>query len=314
MFIKNRILPDERRKKLKKILESNNVRAIEVHNGISGLIAEKSSFEKDGIQKEFDALWISSLTDSVAKGYPDEEIISVDSRISTVDQIINITSKPIIYDGDTGGFLEQLNYLIKRLEIFGVSAITIEDKKYPKVNSLIENGKHVLEDKEKFSEKIKYAIRSRSSKDFMIIARIESLICGEGQDKAIERAISYIEAGADSIMIHSKNTSPDEILTFASLYNKIDFPYGRKPLMCVPTTYNIVTEEELIKAGFNIILYANHQLRASYLAMKNVCHDILSHDSSSYSLLRCCSLKEILEVVGSSRSYESEYHESENKL
>ena len=312
MFIKNRILPENRRKRLKQILEHGNVRAIEVHSGISGLIAEESRFKENGIEKEFNALWISSLTDSVTKGYPDEEIVSMDSRISTVDQIVNITSKPIIYDGDTGGFLEQLNYLIKRLEIFGVSAVTIEDKQYPKTNSLLENGKHALEEKEKFSEKIRYAIRSRSSDDFMIIARIESLICGENQDKALERAISYLEAKADGIMIHSKSSSPSEVLTFASKYNKLDFPYGRKPLMCVPTTYNKVKEKDLIEAGFNIILYANHQLRASYLAMKKVCYDILSHDSSSYALTHCCTLKEILEIVGSVRTYESEYREKED--
>ncbi|MBS3085521.1 phosphoenolpyruvate mutase [Candidatus Pacearchaeota archaeon] len=306
--MKNRVLPEERRNKLMVLLLSKPlIRVIETHNGISGLVGENVFVEDEGNKKEFDALWISSLTDSVAKGYPDEEIVSIDSRLATVNQIMNVTTKPIMYDGDTGGFPEQLNYLVKQLERMGVSAIVIEDKKYPKSNSLLQGVYHNLEDKDIFAERIKYAQQSKRISDFMVIARIESLICSETIEQAIERAKTYLDAGADGIMIHSKSQSPELVLQFAELYNKLSFPYGRKPLMCVPTTYHSVKETELIKAGFNIVLYANHQLRAAYKSMNEVCKKILRYERASEAEEICSSIKEVLEPVGSTRTYTAEY-------
>ena len=308
MEIKNKILPQERRGKLKKLLEQKSfVRIIEAHNGISGIIGEQSSIVVDGEKKEFDALWISSLTDSIAKGYPDEEIVSIDSRINTVNQILNVTSKPIIYDADTGGFKSQLNYLIKQLERIGVSAVVIEDKKYPKSNSLLDGVTHKQATISEFVNQIRYAKESRNLDDFLIIARIESLICGASEEDAIQRAMAYLDAGADGIMIHSKSKSPNEILSFAKLYNQLYFSNGRKPLMCVPTTYHEIYEKDLVDCGFNIVLYANHQLRSAFKAMDKVCESILQEGRSTEASEMCASLKEIMDPVGSLRNYEAEY-------
>jgi len=306
--IKNKVLPDERRRSFKRILDERSfVRVIEAHNGISSIIGEDANIISAGEKKEFDALWISSLTDSTSKGYPDEEIVSIDSRIATVNQILNVTSKPIIYDADTGGFKSKLNCLVKQLERIGVSAIVIEDKKYPKSNSLLEGAYHKQSTIEEFVNQIKYAQESRSTNDFIIIARIESLICGKDEKDAIERAKAYLAAGADGIMIHSKYRSPDEVLSFANLYNELEFPYGRKPLMCVPTTYHEIHETELIEHGFNIVLYANHQFRSAFKAMTKVCESILKEGRYVEDGKICASLKEIMNAVGSLRNYEAEY-------
>jgi phosphoenolpyruvate mutase len=307
-MIKQKILSEERRPLFKKLLEEKAfVRAIEAHNGISALIGERACSIENGAKKEFNALWISSLTDSVAKGYPDEEIISIDSRLDTVNQILNVTTKPLMYDGDTGGFPEQLNYLIKQLERLGVSAVVIEDKKYPKSNSLLHSASHNMEDIAAFVEKIRYAKMSQRSREFMLIARIESFIVNEPIEMALERAQAYIEAGADGIMIHSKSDTPDHILRFAERYQKLSFPGERKALMCVPTTYNTVYEQDLTKSGFNIVLYANHLFRASFTAMQKVCSQILASGRAAEAEDMCASLKQILEPVGSLRTFSAEY-------
>ncbi len=301
-------LPEERRPKLKELIEKKGfIRVIETHSGISGLIGEQAHVKVKGKEKEFDALWVSSLTDSVAKGYPDEEIVSIDSRLDTVNQILNVTTKPLMYDGDTGGFPEQLNYLVKQLERSGVSAVMIEDKQYPKSNSLLHTVHHNMETIDGFVEKIKYAKESQKTKEFMLIARIESFITGEPEEKALERAVAYLDTGADVIMIHSKLESPKQVLSFAKKYNGLSFPNGRKPLMCVPTTYSRAKEEKLTDAGFNIILYANHLFRASFAAMEEVCKIILKNGRAKEAEKLCASLKEILNSVGSIRTYKSEY-------
>jgi phosphoenolpyruvate mutase len=307
-MLQQKILSEERRPRFKELLEERSfVRVIEAHNGISGLIGEQARVVLNGKTREFDALWISSLTDSVAKGYPDEEIISIDSRLDTVNQVLNVTTKPLIYDGDTGGFPEQLNYLIKQLERMGVSAVVIEDKKYPKSNSLLHEVSHELEDIEKYVEKIQYAKASQRTNHFMVIARIESLIVGDCLESALVRAEAAVSAGADGIMIHSKSKSPCEVLEFAEKYDKLTFSQERKPLMCVPTTYNGIKEDDLIESGFNIVLYANHLLRASFAAMENVCCAILTNGRAKEADSLCASLKDILVPVGSLRTYLAEY-------
>ena len=270
MSLKYMISPDQRISLLTKIIkEKGFVRAIEVHNGLSALIAQEAHVQKNGKMIEFDAFWESSLTDSASKGIPEAEIVGYDSRLLTLNEILNVTSKPIIVDGDTGGSPAQFEYFVRRLERLGVSAVVIEDKVFPKRNSLDTTAKQTLEEPENFAQKIERGNDVKTNKDFMIIARIESLISGTGLEDAIKRAQIYIEAGADGILIHSKKDNPIDILSFAKEYEKLCKKLGKRPyLVCIPTTYNLIKDEELAKNGFNIIIHANHLLRAAHKAMK----------------------------------------------
>lgn len=268
---------------------------MEVHNGLSGLIVNDV---KVGTL-EFDGFWESSFTDSASKGLPDIDIVSFDSRLGTINQIMEVTQKPTIADGDTGGDLNQFEYLVKRLEKAGCSMVVIEDKVFPKRNSLEPGTRQELENPELFAEKIKRGQMVKSNKDFMIVARIESLIAGVGQKDALERAQTYLKAGADGILIHSKKDTPDEVLEFAKKFKELPNDLrDHKILACIPTTYNTVTEEELARAGFNMVIYANHLLRASYSAMEKVAKDILIKGRSFETNPYCASIKEIFEKVG----------------
>lgn len=240
------------------------IRALEAHNGLSALVVERS---------KFDAIWESSLTDSASKGLPDTELITMDSRLHTVREIRAVSTKPIIFDGDTGGSIEHFPYWVKKLEEAGVSAIVIEDKAFPKINSLKENAKHNLESVNKFCEKIQAG--KKAAKNIMIIARLESLIAGHDMKEALRRATRFVNAGADGIMIHSKIKVGDEVLEFARQFKK------KVPLVCVPTTYNNITDEELEKSGFKIIIHANHLLRASLTAMERVADSIYYNGRSA---------------------------------
>lgn len=304
MFRQVKIKPEKRLKKLKKLLsEKRLIRVIEAHNGISALVASNSgiSINNNGKREklEFDALWASSFTDSASKGFPDIEIVSLDSRIDTIEQIINVTDKPIIVDGDTGRDIDSFLYFISNLERLGVSAIVIEDKTFPKRNSLDPDAIQKLEDPDVFADKIRMGKKSLLSQDFMIFARIESLISGYGINDAIARAEKYLEAGADGILIHSRERKPYKILKFAKEYNKLCKKIGfRRPLLCIPTTYNTVTEKELEKYGFNIVIYANHLLRASVKAMEEVCKTILLNGRSFETEPYCAPIDEIFDLVG----------------
>jgi len=300
MTLKNMIRPEDRRKKLKELLKKNRpVRIIEAHNGISALIANDAFVEEKGKKIEFDGIWESSLTDSASKGHPDAEIVSFDSRLETIRQILEVTNKPMIVDGDTGGEASSFEYMVKKLETAGVSAVIIEDKVFPKRNSLEGGTKQDLEDPKVFANKIKRAKKVLLTDDFMIIARLESLIAGYGQEDAIKRAKEYLLAGVDGIMIHSKQKTPDEILKFSENYEALCKDIGfRKPLVSIPTTYNTITEDELAKKGFNIIIYANHLLRTSYKAMEEICKIILSNKRSLEADPYCAPVKEIFRKVG----------------
>jgi phosphoenolpyruvate phosphomutase len=300
MSLKYLTNPTERIPKLKRILEKKGfLKAIEVHNGLSGLIVNELKIEEASNFLEFDALWESSLTDSASKGLPDVELVSIDSRLFTTEQIARVTDKPIIFDGDTGGDISQFEYLIPRLENMGVSAIIIEDKVFPKRNSLDGGSNQILEDPKKFAEKIKAGKDIQKSRDFMIIARLESLIAGKDVDDAIKRAEIYLNAGADGIMIHSKDKTPEKIIDFAKKYRKLSINIGfGKPLVSVPTTYNRIYDDELKELGFNIVIHANHNLRASYKAMEEVCKDILLNNRSSEADKLCVPVKDIFEKVG----------------
>lgn len=298
--LSNRILPNERRKKLKTLLQTKSlIRILEAHNGLSAIIANNIKEVVNDEILEFDGFWASSFTDSAAKGYPDIEVIGVESRYETIRQILNSSNKPIIIDGDTGGEAANFEYFIRTLEDMGASMVIIEDKKFPKRNSLEGGTIQDQEDPDIFATKIRRGKEIQISEDFMIVARIESLIAGSGLRDAINRARKYIQAGADGIMIHSKKKDPEEILNFAREYEKLTEELGfRKPLICVPTTYNTITEEDLKKHGFNIVIYANHLLRAAHKAMMETASIILRNQRSFEAESICSPIKTVFKDVG----------------
>ena len=292
--------PNVRLRTLRRLIASKPfVRVLEVHNGLTGLIVENLKFEKDGRSREFDCMWACSLTDSSAKGKPDIEAVDITSRIASVDNIFEVTTKPLIFDADTGGRPEHFRFTVKSLERLGVSAVIIEDKIGLKKNSLFGTDVPQKQDTiENFCDKIRIGKEAQITSDFMIIARIESLILGKGLDEALQRANSYIKAGADSIMIHSRKKEPEEIFEFCEKYNKWN---DRVPLVVVPTSYNKVYEKELVEAGANIIIYANYMLRSAYPAMVNVAESILKNGRSYDCDEQCMSIKEILNLIPGTR-------------
>ena len=288
--------PDVRLKSLSRLIQSKQiVRLLDVHNGLTGLIIENLHIDMPNGLREFDGMWASSLTDSTAKGKPDIEAVDVTSRMSTLHDILEVTTKPIIYDGDTGGKAEHFVFTVKTLERLGISAIIIEDKAGLKKNSLFGNEVAQTQDSiENFCHKIQTGKKVQATRDFMIIARIESLICGRGIDDAITRAKAYMEAGADGIMIHSREKTPEEIFAFCREYNKLE---TRKPLVAVPSSYNKVTETELCDYGVNIIIYANQLLRSAYPAMVATAKSILQYNRSAEADSQMMSISEILELI-----------------
>jgi len=304
MTVKGKIKPEDRRRKLKELLNKKQlIRVIEAHNGISASIANdiKIELNHDGENEtlEFDAIWASGFTDSTSKGLPDIEIISLDSRLVTIEQMISTTNKPIIVDGDTGRDPDSFEYFVTRLERLGVSAIVVEDKTFPKRNSLDPDAIQNLEDPKAFANKIQVGKDALLSDDFMIFARIESIIAGYGVEDALLRAKKYLQSSIDGIMIHSRERNPVSVLKFAAEYNKICEELGfRKPLICVPTTYNRITEEELKKNGFNIVIYANHLLRASVNSMEQVCKLILLNGRAFETEPYCAPVDKLFNMVG----------------
>ncbi len=289
---------DIRRAKLRRLMKLKPcISVMEASNGLTGLIVEKAqvSDEKTATMKEFDAMWVSSLCDSTFKGKPDIELVDLTSRINTINEIMEVTTKPIILDGDTGGKIEHFVYNVKTLERLGVSAIIIEDKTGLKKNSLFGTDvKQVLEDPDKFAEKIHAGKSAQVSRDFLIFARLESLIAGYGIDDALMRAKKYINAGADGIMIHSKEKTGDDIKKFMIEFRK----YSKDiPIILVPTTYNQFTEDEFEKWGANIVIHANHLLRSAYPAMMKTAETILKHGRSKEADEYCLSIKEILNLI-----------------
>lgn len=292
--------PEIRMKMLRRLLDVRPiVRILEAHNGLTGLIAEHTKIEKNNILREFDGMWLSSLTDSTAKGKPDIECVDLTSRVNTINEIMEVTTKPIIFDGDTGGISEHFVFMVKTLERLGVSAVIIEDKIGLKRNSLF--GIEVIQTQdtiENFSYKISQGKKAQVTDDFMIIARIESLILEKGMEDALMRAKAYIEAGADGIMIHSKSKNPKEIFRFCEEYNKYDYTV---PLTVVPTTYSKTTEKELIRAKVNIVIYANHLLRSAYPPMLKAAESILLNERSYEASEFCIPIKDVLTLIPGSK-------------
>lgn len=290
--------PDYRRGLLRKMLNLKPyISVMEASNGLTGLIVEnvKVLDEETSFYKEFDAMWVSSLCDSTFKGKPDIELVDLTSRINTINEIMEVTTKPIILDGDTGGKKEHFVFNVKTLERIGVSAIIIEDKTGLKKNSLFGTEvEQTLEDPHEFAEKIRAGKNALTTKDFLIFARLESLIAGHGIDDAMMRAKIYIEAGADGIMIHSKNKSGADILEFLRQFRE----YSKDiPVILVPTTYNHLTEKELAAHGGNIIIHANHLLRSAYPAMVKTAETILKHGRSKEADQYCMPIKQVLELI-----------------
>lgn len=288
--------PNIRLSRLRRLLAAKPlVRILEAHNGLSALIAETLRSERDGIPIEFDGIWSSSLTDSTSRGKPDIEAVDISSRLSTVNEIFEVTTKPMIFDGDTGGKIEHLPFTVRSLERLGVSAIVIEDKEGLKRNSLFgtEAGQ-VQANPDEFALKITAAKRAQITDDFMVVARIESLILKQGMPDALKRAEIYVEGGADAILIHSKSDSPREVIEFSKEFNR-EFP--STPVIVVPTTFNKATDLELSDAGVRVIIYANHMMRAAYPNMKAVAERILHHGRSFEAEELLESISSILELI-----------------
>jgi len=288
--------PEIRLKQFRRLISAKKiVRVIEAHSGLSGLIAEHVNVVVDGQKREFDCMWASSLTDSTSKGKPDIEAVDITARLSNINDLLEVTTKPIIFDGDTGGKTEHFVFTVKTLERLGVSAVIIEDKIGLKKNSLFGTDVHQEQDTiELFSAKIKAGKQAQVTNAFMIIARVESLILQAGMEDALTRAKAYTEAGADGIMIHSKEKTPDEILTFAKRYKAFE---GAVPLIVVPSSFDTITEEELAAAGINVVIYANQLLRSAYPAMLKTATTILTHKRAFEARDNMMSINEILTLI-----------------
>ncbi len=289
-------MPEYRRRRLRQLIGlCPVVKAIETHSGLTGLIAEKTVVAQDGRLDQFDAMWVSSLCDSTAKGKPDIELVDLSSRLRTIDDIMEVTTKPIILDGDTGGLAEHFVYNVRTLERMGVSAVIIEDKKGLKKNSLFGTEvEQTQDDIQSFSEKIRAGKRAQLTDDFMIIARIESLILERGMEDALERAEAFTKAGADGIMIHSRKKDPAEILEFCDRFRQGD---KTTPIVVVPTSFNAITEEELAAHGVNIVIYANQLTRSAFPAMQKTAEDILRYHRAKEVDERLLPIKEIITLI-----------------
>ncbi|MEC9451243.1 MAG: isocitrate lyase/phosphoenolpyruvate mutase family protein [Chloroflexota bacterium] len=305
MTFESKKLPGDRISSLKKILDKKgNAIGLEAHSGLSGIVVEKSAF---------DFVWESSLTDSASKGLPDASIVSNESRLHTIEEILNVTTKPMIVDGDTGGDEDNFRFLVKRLENQGVSAVIVEDKIFPKRNSFGGTVGAGMEDPDIFSKKLSVGMETKSTSDFLIIARLESLIAGLGMKETMSRAEKYIDSGVDGIMIHSKLKTPDEIIEFIPKYEQLCSKIGRRPyLIAVPTTYNSISDKELIDLGVDIIIHANHLSRASFQSMLDTANLISESGRSLESDENIATVKELFAAVGYDKILERDSEKTTN--
>ena len=289
-------MPDLRRGRLRRLLEMKGfVTVLEAHDGLTGLVAENTTVHENGGARQFDAMWLSSLCDSTARGKPDIELVDMTSRFRTLDDILEVTTKPVIFDGDTGGLTEHFVYTVRSLERMGVSMIILEDKTGLKKNSLFGTEVEQTQDSiEHFSDKIRAGCRARRTKDFMICARIESLILEKGQEDALRRAEAFVKAGADAIMIHSRKKDPAEIFAFLEAFRKTD---ANTPVVLVPTSFHSVKEEEWKARGANIIIYANQLMRAAVPAIQRTAESILAHHRAEECDAELMPFKEIIRLI-----------------
>lgn len=289
-------MPEYRRKRLRQLLKLRPVvKTIEVHSGLTGLIAEKTVVEHNGEFDQFDAMWLSSLCDSTAKGKPDIELVDMSSRMRTIDDVMEVTTKPIILDGDTGGLVEHFIYNVRTLERMGVSAVIIEDKTGLKKNSLFGTEVEQTQDSiENFCHKIRAGKNAQRTEEFMIIARIESLILEKGQEDALKRAFAYTDAGADAIMIHSRKKSAEEVFAFCDAFRKKD---RETPVVAVPTSYNSVTEAELAEHGVSLVIYANQLTRSAFPAMQDTAMEILKNHRALEADAKLMPFQKIISLI-----------------
>ena len=285
-------MPEYRRKRLRQLVKlCPVVKTLEVHSGLTGIIAEKTVVANNGKLDQFDAMWVSSLCDSTAKGKPDIELVDMSSRLRTIDDVMEVTTKPIILDGDTGGLTEHFVYNVRTLERMGVSAVIIEDKTGLKKNSLF--GTEVVQTQD-FCQKISAGKNAQLTDEFMIIARIESLILEQGMEDALARAFAYVKAGADGIMIHSRKKEADEIFEFCDKFRAGD---KTTPIVVVPTSFNSVTEEELSQHGVNIVIYANQLTRSAFPAMQSTAMEILTNHRALEADQKLMPFKDIITLI-----------------
>lgn len=290
-------MPEYRRKRLRQLITMTPiVKAMEAHSGLTGLIVEKTVIEGDnGKLDQFDAMWVSSLCDSTAKGKPDIELVDMTSRFRTIEDITEVTTKPIIFDGDTGGLTEHFVYTVRTLERLGVSAVIIEDKTGLKKNSLFGTEVKQTQDTiENFSAKIAAGKKAQLTDDFMIIARIESLILEQGMEDALNRAHAFVASGADGIMIHSRKKDPAEIIEFCDKFRDEN---KSTPIVVVPSSFNTITEEELAEHGVNIVIYANQLTRSAFPAMQQTAMDILKYHRAKEVDDRLMPIKQIITLI-----------------
>ncbi|SEH46360.1 phosphoenolpyruvate mutase [Mycolicibacterium rutilum] len=293
--------PAIRLSRLRRLIDSKDiVRVLEVHSGLSGLIVENASVKVNGAIREFDAMWSSSLTDSTMRGKPDIEAVDISSRLQTVNELFEVTTKPLIFDGDTGGKPEHFAFTVRSLERLGVSAVIIEDKEGLKRNSLF--GTEVAQEQSQIDDfcfRLSTGKKAQITDDFMVIARIESLILGKGMDDALRRATAYAESGADAVMIHSRAKEPDEIFEFIDAFRRDP---NHVPIVVVPTSYDQVYESELIDHGVSVVIYANHLMRAAYPQMSKVAHSILEHGRAREADTMLTSVSDALAIIPENRA------------
>jgi phosphoenolpyruvate phosphomutase len=296
-FAKMGTTPQARMKTLRRLITAKPiVRILESHSGLTGLIIENTAVQKTGKNLEFDGMWASSLTDSTSKGKPDIEAVDLTTRLHDLNDTLEVTTKPVIFDGDTGGKPEHFPFMVRTLERLGISAVIIEDKVGLKQNSLFgTEAKQTQDTIEGFCDKIRIGKAAQVTRDFMIIARIESLIAGKPVENALERAFAYVAAGADGVMIHSRNKDGEDIHEFCKRFREQD---SHTPIVVVPTTFNHITEDEFAQWGVNIVIYANHMLRSAYPAMVHCAESILEHGRcKEASEEYCMPIKEILTLI-----------------
>ncbi len=301
MTLRHRALAEDRRGRLKAMLQAGRrLRAIEAHNPLSAVIGSLAAIAGPGGQnKDFDALWLSGFTCASARALPDAELGRFEKRLETIEEIAAATDKPLIADADTGGDALAFRYLCAKLESLGVSLIIVEDKIFPKRTSLAAGARHHLEDPAAFADKIAKGKEALLSDDVLIFARIESLIAGAGLDDALSRARTYLGSEADGIVIHSKETSGEEVFAFIDGYGALGRELGiAKPLVCIPTAYNAVRDEELFGRGVSLVIHANHLLRAAFQAMERVCVSILENDRSQEADALCVTLPRLFDLIG----------------
>ncbi len=291
--------PEVRLQRLRRLIHTKPlVRLLEVHNGLTGMIADRVHIECAHGAREFDGMWASSFTDATMRGMPDNEAIDFSSRMTTLNDVLEVTTKPILFDAGTGGHPEHLPFTVRSLERLGLSGMVIEDKTGLKQNSLLGVDRRQAQDTvESFATKIRAAASGRITADFLVIARIESLILNSGMDDALRRAEAYLDAGADGLMIHSRQRTGGEIFSFCERFARLE---SRKPLVVAPSSYSSVYERELQAAGANVVVYANQMLRAAYPAMMRVAQSILEHGRAFDSEADCMPLDQAVRLIQSS--------------